>query len=652
VQAQRVEQLAVPGGVCVTAAIHESLSKSMPFDLEDLGEQVLKGFDIPVRIYRVELTTGQSIPLSRQASKNETTQNKSRLIIATIVIALVVTGGVTYWLKTQKPKVEAASIERMALPLPDKPSIAVLPFTNMSNDAEQDFFAYGMTDDLITDISKISGLFVVSRNSVAKYKGKDVEIRQVAEELGVRYVMEGSVRRIGDSVRINAQLIDALTGGHKWAERYDGSLSDVFAMQDKIIANIVEELEIILTGKDEAKLIEFKTSNTDAYDAYLRGWERYRQGTPEDLGKSVAFFEEAINLDAEYAQAYSALAVVYWDVYSKGWWEKSLGIPFQNLYEASELARKSMRRAQQNPTALSHQVASESAAYFSKSPRRPLAEAQLAINLDPNSPAGHLALGNALLKANKPQQAELAILTAMRLGPHFPPEYLVRLAQAQFHLENYEGAIRSLERAVDNNPDDSWAFLYLAAAYGQMNIAGKATKSLKRADELRADAGWGPITIVATSLPWFKWQGKRNALKDGLRAAGAPIGGEWQGLISGSAGTLEVKGAIAVDANGAKKLYDRGVLFVNTQWSWFTKRIPGSMYLEWWQEGWIFNEVSLSRLAAKDREIVIHSNNIDNFSSVTDPAALAVSRGIERVYFFTGGTDAWEAAGYPIETGK
>jgi len=172
VQAQRVEQLADPGGICITAAIHESLSRSLPFDLEDLGEQVLKGFDIPVRVYRVELSAGQSIPLPQQAIKKETSSSKSGLMVTTIVIALLVAGGAAYWFNTQEPKIEAASIDRMAFPLPDKPSIAVLPFTNMSDDAQQEYFVDGMTEDLITDISKISGLFVIARNSVFTYKGK------------------------------------------------------------------------------------------------------------------------------------------------------------------------------------------------------------------------------------------------------------------------------------------------------------------------------------------------------------------------------------------------------------------------------------------------------------------------------------------------
>ena len=652
VLAQRVEQLAEPGSLCITAALHEALPNRMPFDLENIGEQTLKGFDDPVRVYRVELSPGESIPPPQQESQSKSSQKSWPLKTTIAVVVVTIAIGIAYLFKSTKPIEEAASIERMAFPLPDKPSIAVLPFNNMSDDAQQEYFADGMTEDLITDISKISGLFVIARNSVFTYKGKAVKVRQVAEELGVRYVMEGSVRRVGNQVRINAQLIDATTGGHIWAERYDGSLDDVFSMQDKITKNIVTALSVALVGQEQAKQTKAETNNTEAHDAFLRGWERYRQGTPEDLGKSVAYFEKAIDLDPGYARAHAALAAVYWDIYSKGWWEKSLEIPFHEIYVITELARKSLRRSQENPTAMTHQVASESAAFYSRSPRRPLAEAQLAIELDPNSAAGHLALGNALLKAKKPQDAEQAIRKAMRLDPHFPPDYLVRLAQAQFHLENYEGAIMSLEKAVEGNPDDSWAFVYLAAAYGQMNLAEKAQKSLERADALRADASWGPITIMTTVQPYFRWLGNKNALKDGLRVAGASTGGEWLDLIFGSDETFEVKGAITVDANGAKKLYDRGALFVNTHYAWFTRYIPGSVGLEWWQEGWIFNEVALRKLAANEREIVIYSTDSTRQRRAAHSAALAVSRGIEKVYFFPGGPDAWETAGYPIETAK
>ena len=311
VLAQRVEQLADPGGVCITAAIHEALPNRMPFDLENIGEQTLKGFDDPVRVYRVELSANQSIPIPQQSSKSDTSPSKPKLLVATIVIALVLAGSAAYWFKALEPKMETASIERMAFPLPDKPSIAVLPFTNMSGDPEQEYFADGITEDLITDISQISGLFVIARNSVFTYKGKVVKVRQVAEELGVRYVLEGSVRRVGNKVRINAQLIDATTGGHIWAERYDGTLDDVFSMQDQVTAKIVNALSIKLTPREHEDLASIETSNTAAHDAYLQGLSYYLRNTPTDNAKAETHFKRAIELDPEFNRAYTALAKVY-----------------------------------------------------------------------------------------------------------------------------------------------------------------------------------------------------------------------------------------------------------------------------------------------------------------------------------------------------
>jgi len=200
-------------------------------------------------------------------SKSETSPKKPGLMIATILIALVVAGGAAYWFKTQGPKVEAASMDRMAFPLPDKPSIAVLPFTNMSGDPEQEYFADGMTEDLITDLSKISGLFVIARNSTFSYKGKQVKVGQIAEELGVRYILEGSVRRVGNQVRINAQLIDAISGGHLWAERYDGSLENVFELQDEVTLSIVAALVVKLTTAEQELYVQHETDNPEAYDS-------------------------------------------------------------------------------------------------------------------------------------------------------------------------------------------------------------------------------------------------------------------------------------------------------------------------------------------------------------------------------------------------
>jgi TolB-like protein/rhodanese-related sulfurtransferase len=562
---------------------------------------------------------------------------------------------VAFWLEPWGTQVEPASIEQMQLPLPDKPSIAVLPFTNLSADPEQEYYVDGMTEDLIIDLSKLSGLFVVARNSVFVYKNREVRIRDVAEALGVRFVLEGSVRRAGARVRINAQLIDALSGDHVWAETFDGVFDDVFALQDSVTQGIVEQLVISLDLEDSETPARSETVDAEAYDFFLRGWGYLRAGSPQDYKRAIGFFEQALEVEPNFDRALAALAATYHEIYLKGLWQESLGRPYYEIYDRT---RNLLRQSQKNPTALTHQVAAEWIVMFSSSPRRALIEAEASMKIDPNNPAGHLAMASALLKANRPAEAETSVKKAMRLDPHYPPAYLVRLALAQFQLGKFNAAVDSLEQATRRNPDDSWAFAYLAAAYGQVNQPDDGMDALRRADALRAKAGWGPVTQVAAALPRFRWPGKRDAFKQGLRMTGAPVGGEWLKLVSKSTditepandSRLEVKGATFIDAVEAKALHDRGALFVQTDVNWLSRRIPGSHFLEWWQEGWLFNEAALGKLAARDKEIVIYSYDRPN-GWVAHPAALAVSRGFTRVYMFPGGADAWEAAGYPLEMG-
>ncbi len=312
--AARLETLADPGGISLARSVFDQVKKQLDLGYEYLGEHEVKNIAEPVPVYRVLTAPGAAGKVIGEIK--QATQSWKRVAVAAVLVVLIGVAGAVMWLRPWAPDVEPASVERMAFPLPDKPSIAVLPFANMSDDPSQDYFADGMTEDLITDLSKISGLFVIARNSTFTYKGKTVTIRQVAEELGVRYVLEGSVRRAGDQVRINAQLIDATTGGHVWAERYDSSLTDVFALQDKVTQNIVTALAVNLTAGERERQARKETDSPDAYDAFLRGWAHYRLFTPEDLGKSVPYFEQAIQLDPNYGRAHAALAAVYresWD---------------------------------------------------------------------------------------------------------------------------------------------------------------------------------------------------------------------------------------------------------------------------------------------------------------------------------------------------
>jgi len=296
--AARLESLAVPGGICISESVHTAVGNKLPFDYNFLGEQEVKNIAQPVSAYHAHLKSDAVLPEPRGAPRR--VKQMQRAVTVAVVVVLVVVGGALSWFKPWKPREELASIERMAFPLPDKPSLAVLPFTNMSDDAKQEYFVDGMTEDLITDLSKLSGLFVISRNSTFTYKGKAVEVRQVAEDLGVRYVLEGSVRRVGDQVRVNAQLVDATTGGQLWANRYDDQFDNIFALQDRMTKKIFAALAVNLSAAEQEKLGHKETYNIEAYDAFLKGWEHYRRWTPEDFRIALSFFQRAIELDPQY----------------------------------------------------------------------------------------------------------------------------------------------------------------------------------------------------------------------------------------------------------------------------------------------------------------------------------------------------------------
>ena len=299
--AARLEALADPGGICIRRAVRNQVRDKLPYAYEDMGEIEVKNIARPIRVFRV-LLDGSKIATVAPAKGA-----RPPWLWPAVAAAAAVAIGVV-WLEPWVPREEQASIAHMAQPLPDKPSIVVLPFANLSGDASQSYFADGLTEDLITDLSKISELFVISRNSSFTYKDKAVKVKQVAEELGVRYVLEGSVRKIGDEVRINAQLINAITGYHVWAERYDGSLADIFALQDKVIANIVAALEVSLTVEETAQAMAVETSVPEAYDAVLRGWEHFRQKTAMRSVKAIDEFEKAVELDPSYSRAYAGRA--------------------------------------------------------------------------------------------------------------------------------------------------------------------------------------------------------------------------------------------------------------------------------------------------------------------------------------------------------
>ena len=472
VLAQRIEQLAESGGLCITSAIHEALPNRMPFSIESLGEQVLKGFEEHVRVYRVQLSADESVPPPQQKSHRQITLQNWWQRAAIVVIVLLVVLGVGYWSKYSILQEEPSSIERIAFPLPDKPSIAVLPFTNMSDDPKQEYFADGMTDDLITDLSKLSNLFVIARNSSFTYKGKNVDVREIAQKLNVRYVLEGSVRRSDGTVRINAQLIDTETGGHLWAERYDGTLENIFVLQDGITQKIVSALAVELTTDERETLKSMDTENLQAYEYFLKGREHFFRYSKDGMMEARELLGRSIELDPNFAHAYALLAWTYWFEFSNGWTHD----PESTLDRAEALATTAINLNSELPVAyfVTALVYRERRDYV-----KAVVEAEKAIRVDPNYANGRVALATVLYYTGRAEEGLEQIREAMKLEPHSTHNYLWHLGQAYFILNRYEEAIIAFENGLQKNPTSERLRLWLAAAYAQTGQIDDASLELE-----------------------------------------------------------------------------------------------------------------------------------------------------------------------------
>ena len=344
-----------------------------------------------------------------------------------------------------------------------------------------------------------------------------MDVHQVAEELGVRYVLEGSVRRSGEQVRINAQLVDATTGGHVWAERYDGKLDNVFGLQDKVTRNIVTVLAVQLTAGDEERFALKQTENTKAYDEFLQGWNRYVRMTPDDIREAIAHFEKAIQFDPEYARAYAALAATYWQIWRRTWHEE-LGYQRWNLYSRQGRIFAQESLAESDPP-LAHQVAAKMLLQKQRH-EQAVAEAERAVALDPNDADSYIALAGTLSFSGRPDEALPMVDRAMRLNPHYPPVYLYELGLAYFGKNRFEEAALSLEKATALNPDDRWSPILLLATYGQLDRGNEAANILETL-QTRFLLDLASIRNIAFWHP-FKDPIDAARFADGLRKAGLP----------------------------------------------------------------------------------------------------------------------------------
>jgi adenylate cyclase len=474
--AARVQSLAEAGGICISGTVYEHIKKKLAFGFEYVGEQVVKNIKEPVKIYQVMMEPGVGTSGAEAEGKVEKKPRPSSIVALGAVLVVIAAAIIGYlYLRSTPPSREVASKEKMAFPLPDKPSIAVLPFVNMSEDPKQEYFSDGMTEDLITDLSKISGLLVIARNSTFTYKGKSVKVKQVAEELGVRYVLEGSVRRAGDEIRINAQLIDAMTGHHLWAERYDATIGKIFALQDQITQKIVSALAVKLTGSEKEVVTQKGTNNVEAYDAFLRGWVHYLRMTPDDLSKAIQSFKRAAELDPNYGRAYAALALSYWwGTFAPGW-ARALDVSW---LEARLRVGQYLKQAMKNPTSIAHYV--NGLLYLHRRQHdKAIFEFERGLVLDPNDPSCLGGMGMALNNNGKPREAVEFYNRAMRLDPHNPARYLGGLGFAQFCMGNLEEAAELHEKARRINPELTTYAPALAVSYGLLGREKEARAVLE-----------------------------------------------------------------------------------------------------------------------------------------------------------------------------
>ena len=355
--------------------------------------------------------------------------------------------------------------------MPDKPSIAVLPFANLSDDPEQEYFSDGMTEDLITDLSKLSGLFVISRNSVFLYKGKAVQAKQVSQELGVRYMLEGSVRKAGNRVRITAQLIDASTGYHLWAERYDRDLQDIFAVQDEVTRKIVSALEVKLTEGEQDRLGRIPTKNLEAYEYFLRGLDAFAHRTPTANTLARQMFERAVELDPRFAAAHARLGRVYMVEWSFQWTDDP-----QLPERAAACARHAVSLDETLPGA--HQTL----AYvhlMKKQFDEAIAEAERAVTLDPNDADACVTLSEVLSCAGRPHEAVDLAEKALRLDPHYPPSYLFALGQAYYMVGRREEALTAFKRVLTRNPEHVRVHFLLAIIHSELGHIEEARAAIQ-----------------------------------------------------------------------------------------------------------------------------------------------------------------------------
>jgi TolB-like protein/Tfp pilus assembly protein PilF len=477
-------------------------------DVNHAGGSAWDGFLDTLEKERIEKQAQEQEQALAEPSRAHPRQRKW-LALSVLIGVILLAGPVLIWnFYFRPPPIDPASLERMAFPLPDKPSIAVLPFVNMSEDSEMEYFCDGLTEEIITALSQLPEMFVIARNSTFTYKGNPVKVRQAAEDLGVRYVLEGSVRRAGERVRVTAQFSDALSGNHLWAERYERELKDIFAVQDEITVKILSIFEVKLLGR---RLTRYPV-NLDVYMRYLQAKEYIDRGTPADYSKARHLLEESISLDPEFIAAYRRLAWAHLLEYYSGQSES----PRESIKQAYEFAKKGLTMDESN--AQSHRTLA-AVCVLKKDYERSISLLRKGLELDPNDAYLAMSMAWCLIKLQRPEEAIPFAKRAMRLNPldqKFHSKCLLRLGTAYRKMGRYEEAISAYEKAVQIRPKHWSSWLGLAGAYG---LAGREEDARYAAKQLLGIHPKFSLEKHAKKLP-DEDQAAKNSVIEALRKAG------------------------------------------------------------------------------------------------------------------------------------
>ncbi len=503
--AARLEGLAEGGGICISGTAYDQLKHKLELGYHYLGEHRVKNIAAPVRAYKVLME-----PEAAGKTIGEKRKTRKWIGVAAAAVLLVVLAG-WYLFIEQRKRVEPASVEKMAYPLPDKPSVAVLPFDNLSGNPEDESIADGISDSLITALSKTPKMFVISRNSAFTYKGKPVKVRQVSEEMGVRYVLEGSLQKSNDQLRINVKLIDAIAGNHLWAEKYDRNMQDIFTLQDDITMKIITALQVNLSQGEQANIIAKGTKNLEAYLKVLQGLQHWERVNREGDAMAQKLAKEAISLDPSYPAAYYLLSRTQFREVLLGTTkspEMSLELSIENAKKAISLD-DSFADAQAHLGWLYTMIRQHD---------RGIVAAERALALNPNSANTYAYLGTTLNYAGKHEQAIEMFKKSIRLSPIPSVNYLFSLCVACRDNGLYEAGISAAKKAVELEADSLYAHTCLASCYALLGQNDKA--KIEAAEVMRIDPKFS-VANIKRQAP-YRDQADTELLIRSLRMAGLP----------------------------------------------------------------------------------------------------------------------------------